>query len=49
LSHAAGWTVGIVVRQAGPCAVAWHPWSGTASGTALSEADAVARVLAKSE
>jgi len=45
----AGWTTGIVVRQAGACAVAWRWWSGTSSGTALSETDAVARVAAKSE
>jgi hypothetical protein len=44
-----GWVIGIVVRQASPHAVAWRWWSGTASGTALSESDAVARVAAKSE
>jgi hypothetical protein len=44
-----GWVVGIVVRQASPHAIAWRWWSGTSSGPALSEADAVARVAAKSE
>jgi hypothetical protein len=44
-----GWVIGIVVCQASPHAVAWRWWSGTSSGIALSEADAVARVAAKSE
>jgi hypothetical protein len=44
-----GWVIGIVVCQASPHAVAWGWWSGTSSGIALSEADAVARVAAKSE
>ena len=37
-----GWVIGIVVCQASPHAVAWRWWSGTSSGIALSEADAVA-------
>jgi hypothetical protein len=44
-----GGVFGIVVRDATPHAVAWRWWSGTAAGTAVSEADAVARVAAKSE
>ena len=44
-----GWLLGIVVRHASPHGVAWRWWAGTASGTALSEADAVARVAAKQE
>jgi hypothetical protein len=44
-----GWILGIVVRHARPHAVAWRWWAGTASGTALSETDAVARVAAKHE
>jgi hypothetical protein len=44
-----GWVIGVVVRQASPHAVAWRWWSGTSSGIALSEADTMARVAAKSE
>jgi hypothetical protein len=44
-----GWVCGIVVRHATPLATAWRWWTGSASGVALSEADAVARVAAKSE
>jgi hypothetical protein len=44
-----GLVVGIVARQASPHAVAWRWWSGTAAGTALSEADAIARCATKSE
>jgi hypothetical protein len=44
-----GWVLGIVVRHATPLATAWRWWTGSASGVALSEADAVARVAAKRE
>ena len=40
-----GWVIGIVVSQASPHAVAWRWWSGTSSGMALSEADAVTQRL----
>ena len=39
--------LGIVVRHATPLATAWRWYTGSASGVALSEADAVARVAAK--
>jgi hypothetical protein len=42
-----GWVLGIVVRHATPLATAWRWYTGTASGVALSAADAVARVAAK--
>ena len=42
-----GWVLGIVVRHATPLATAWRWYRGSASGVALSEADAVARVAAK--
>jgi hypothetical protein len=44
-----GWVLGIVVRHATPLATAWRWWAGRASGVALSEADAVARVAAKQD
>jgi hypothetical protein len=44
-----GWVCGIVVRDAGPCATCWRWYTGSAAGAALSAADAVARVAAKSE
>jgi hypothetical protein len=44
-----GWVIGIVACQASPHAVAWRWWSGTSSGIALSEAEAVARVAARSD
>jgi hypothetical protein len=44
-----GWVLGIVVRHATPLATAWRWYRGSASGVALSEADAGAHVAAKSE
>jgi hypothetical protein len=44
-----GWVLGIVVRHATPLATAWRWWTGRASGVALSETDAVARVAAKQD
>ena len=42
-----GWVLGIVIRDSTPLATAWRWWTGSASGVALSEANAVARVAAK--
>src|SRR5262249_31249368 len=44
-----GWVAGIAGRQASRREIAWRWWWGAASGTPLSEADAVAGCAAKSE
>jgi hypothetical protein len=44
-----GWVLGIIVRHATPLVTAWRWWTGSASGVALSEADAVARCAAKQD
>jgi len=42
-----GWVLGVIVPHVTPLALAHRWWTRTASGTAISEADALARVLAK--
>ena len=44
-----GWVLGIVVCHATPLATSWRWWTGRASGVALSESDALARIAAKAD